>query len=551
MDRLHCIRFVSLALLSAGSLLILWNVAQSWPSTSHRSVGHVDLAQSPTAGTGEAAGYTPNLLRLPANVLPLSFDFDMTAEHATVPASATEIARTGRPVIQRLPIIGALKVADTSAVRSQVPAQTAPPTSGASADDSTPALIMGRPDAAETDEAVLVLDPADSGPDDSLHASTAFPALEAESPIAIPKNIHRLPPLSRTLKNANAKPGREVKTSPTTAGAASGVPASTPDGNSATSHVADSAPSVAPRPPRNLAMAAVAGRADSLIRHGFSLGERGAYYSARADFIQALRLISQALDAAKGGQEHSQALADGLQALTEADAFVPKGSRLEADLNVSLAITAHQTPVLKQTDAAELSPLVALQRYYTYAQEQLAEACGNEPTASMALYGMGKIHTLLARRSGEFETLHGPKAMAMHQAALLVDPNNYRAANELGVLLARYSQLDDARRVLLHSLSIYPQAESWHNLSVVHERLGENDLARRARYEWQLVRERRNGVAVADNTVESPVQWVDSNTFARISSASRGQNEPPPPTQPPAEKKVGATWWMPWKKATR
>jgi tetratricopeptide (TPR) repeat protein len=195
--------------------------------------------------------------------------------------------------------------------------------------------------------------------------------------------------------------------------------------------------------------------------------------------------------------------------------------------------------------------LVALQRYYTYAQEQLAEACGNEPTASMALYGMGKIHTLLARRSGEFETLHGPKAMAMHQAALLVDPNNYRAANELGVLLARYSQLDDARRVLLHSLSIYPQAESWHNLSVVHERLGENDLARRARYEWQLVRERRNGVAVADNTVESPVQWVDSNTFARISSASRGQNEPPPPTQPPAEKKVGATWWMPWKKATR
>ena len=56
-----------------------------------------------------------------------------------------------------------------------------------------------------------------------------------------------------------------------------------------------------------------------LARKGMSLTVRGAFYSARAEFIQALRLVAQGLDAETGGTDRSRALANGLRALEEAE----------------------------------------------------------------------------------------------------------------------------------------------------------------------------------------------------------------------------------------
>jgi hypothetical protein len=100
--------------------------------------------------------------------------------------------------------------------------------------------------------------------------------------------------------------------------------------------------------------------------------------------------------------------------------------------------------------------------------------------------------------------------MALQHAALTADSRNFRAANELGVLLARYGQLQDARGVLLHGLSLHPTPSLWHNLSVVHERLGEADLARRAKYEYELALRQ----APRDPRT-SRVQWVSPDVFAR------------------------------------
>jgi tetratricopeptide (TPR) repeat protein len=155
-------------------------------------------------------------------------------------------------------------------------------------------------------------------------------------------------------------------------------------------------------------------------------------------------------------------------------------------LNMASVLAGHRTPVLKEVDPSTLTPLVALQRYYTFAQERLAFAAGQEGPGSAALYGLGKLTTVMAENSPDERRLHAPKAMALYQAALVVDSHNHRAASELGVLLASFGQLEAAKRVLVHSAELAPRAETWHNLSVVHERLGEQDLAKRARYELQL-----------------------------------------------------------------
>lgn len=258
-------------------------------------------------------------------------------------------------------------------------------------------------------------------------------------------------------------------------------------------------------------MQAVSERASVMAANAARLADRGAFYSARSEFIQALRVVTQALDAQAQDTVHSQALADGLRALSEADSFAPQGSQLEADLDLASIVDGHRTPVLKGVDLRGTTPLIALQQYYRFAQQRLSTAGGNEPAASEALFGLGRLTSLMAERSPEDRRLHGPQAMTLFQAALAVDGRNHRAAHELGVLYAQYGQLEEARRLLVISANLAPRKETWHNLAVVHERLGEADLARKARYEYQLA----SRAASASPTTSSgvAVEWVDVSKF--------------------------------------
>ena len=60
----------------------------------------------------------------------------------------------------------------------------------------------------------------------------------------------------------------------------------------------------------------------------------------------------------------------------------------------------------------------------------------------MALYYLGRLQPYLGESLDRAALLADPKSMALQQAAMLVDPQNYRAANELGVLLVHCGQLD-------------------------------------------------------------------------------------------------------------
>ncbi|EAQ79979.1 hypothetical protein DSM3645_05135 [Blastopirellula marina DSM 3645] len=277
------------------------------------------------------------------------------------------------------------------------------------------------------------------------------------------------------------------------------------------------------------AMTAVRGRAQSLVEHGFSLAQRGAFFSARAELIQALRLLTQTLDTERHTHQHSDALAEGLLALDEASDFVPEGSQLEANLNLKLLIQSHRTPILKNVDASQLTPLVAAQQYFSHAQDRLAMACGGVPEASAALYGLAKLQPFLKTGGGD-KALIGPRSIALHQSAFLADPQNIMAANELGVMLARYGQLTDAKQVFVSGLRQNSLAETWNNLAKVHEMLGEDDLAKLARQEAQFAI--ANGVVAPKSNF---VRWISPEAFAaqhRVDATAIGPQRPDVSRQP-------------------
>ena len=226
-----------------------------------------------------------------------------------------------------------------------------------------------------------------------------------------------------------------------------------------------------------------------MTQRAATMAQKGMLFAAKDELVQAIELVAQSRDAAQGTSWHAKALLAGLTALKEADDFSPVGGH-DQGLGVSEIAGGHRTTILQT--AGDISPVVARQYYLGYAQQQLALAVAGQPAASQALYLLGKVQMALAGPASETQSLAGPRAMVYYQAALAVDPQNYQAANELGVLLARQGQLAEAKRALLHSVTIQSHAEGWHNLAAVHRRLGETELAVQAENERRrLVAQRR------------------------------------------------------------
>ncbi len=256
----------------------------------------------------------------------------------------------------------------------------------------------------------------------------------------------------------------------------------------------------------------------------WQLAERNALYSARQKFEEGLQLAATGVDGQTGGNEHSKALAEAFTAFAEAEDFAARASGLHSEKDVARIVEFHRTPVLK--DAPSGMPGVqALQAYYRFGLQQLIAATGKIPTAADALHGLGKVHTFLAREENSDDELHSARAIAYQQAALDINPKHARASAELGVLLALHGQFPEAKQALLHSLRNRPQAETWRNLSVVHQRLGEVDLAQRAEYECN----RLTGGMNSSGAVAAGVQWMDPNQFAQ---QSRPNVAPPMPAMP-------------------
>jgi polysaccharide export outer membrane protein len=264
-----------------------------------------------------------------------------------------------------------------------------------------------------------------------------------------------------------------------------------------------------------------------LTKDGVKLATKGATYSARAKFLTALLLIADALDARHNTQFHSRALSAGATALREADDFGHADSGPAADSDPASLAVSHVTPILKQSGPLTITRLQALQLYYSYATAQFAAAVGGIPEASNAIYYLGRLQPFLGGSVDRNAVLGEPKALALEQAALSIDPRNFRAANELGVILARCGQLEPARKALLYSASIERHPEIFQNLAYVYRELGDRSDARSM---LTLAAEERRLAGGHSRSGAPPLVYlVDHKTFAGETPIAEGDGQSPPP----------------------
>ena len=485
----------------------------------------------------ESAAVTPNVTPLKAKASPS----DVAAAPQNQSLEIT--APTFRPTAPSLPSARSTAAAPPRSVaiersadavkRAPLPALPLPPQPALLAESEQKFLKSAEPQLAPAKVAAKPQQPSnpmrkpDSIAEHRPQAAEQLPA--ARPPVATPDRIASNP-MPQSRPTTPVAPQR-VQASPAipTVPAVPAQPAAEPF----VSHDRALPPADAAPPMRSAELIAVSRLADEHTRRAFDLAGRRAMYSARNEFIEALQIMAHAIDAEQHTNEHSQALADGLTAIKESDDFVSQGGRLQDNIDVIRLAKPHTTPVLKGLQPNSVSRLGAMQQYYTYAQRRLAFAVGREPSGSLALYGLGKLHSVLSQQPAQGIASAEPKAIVFHQAALLVDSRNYMAANDLGVLLARYGKYSQAKAALLHSLEVSPQPATWHNLTVVHQQLGEVRLAQLAHSESRAAAQkakqlaRSRGQTVTDNAT---VVWLDPATFSRSSEMW----SPPTPNGPDA-----------------
>lgn len=251
------------------------------------------------------------------------------------------------------------------------------------------------------------------------------------------------------------------------------------------------------------------------VRKGYGLAQHGAVYAAQTEFIQVLRRIAEAKDGAENVDTHAQALAAGLRALDEADDFAPRGAALEADMNVPVIVSSHRTPVFDSQggNAAAFRPAEAIALYHEYARRELAEAVAGEQAGSMALYGLGKVQSRLAREA-DGQLQHERKALVMYAAALDAGPGNHLAANEIGVLLARAGQPAAASQMFRYAIDIAPTSAGYHNLAVTDRAQGYvAQAAANEKYAMQLAHRERAAGSVSR---AKGVEWVAPQDLSRV-----------------------------------
>ncbi|TWU00726.1 hypothetical protein Pla108_16780 [Botrimarina colliarenosi] len=265
-------------------------------------------------------------------------------------------------------------------------------------------------------------------------------------------------------------------------------------------------------------------RLEPEVQAGFELGKAGAVYAARSKFVEVLRRIAMANDAAEGSTRCAEALAAGLRTLDEADDFIPKGDALEAELDVAAIARSHGVRLL--SDAGPVAPHEAIARYSQYAAQRLAEAAADEPAGSMALHGLGKTYARLEAQGGDASA--GRKCAVMYRAAIDAHAENYLAANELGVRLAQVGRYEQAREVLKKAASQPSAIATVHsNLAAVEQKLGREQAAIAARTQGDRLAQRER--LAGDVSRRHGVDWVDPAAFRQAPAAVGAPQRPTPP----------------------
>jgi hypothetical protein len=202
------------------------------------------------------------------------------------------------------------------------------------------------------------------------------------------------------------------------------------------------------------------------LNYAFDLAQRGATYSAAAEFEAVLGLCALELDTRDGGTSHRDALRQGLIALAEADDFSGEEVDWRESADVRSIAAGHATPTVAKNSEAPVDSIQAVQAYYAFAEERLSYACGELPGSSLAFYGFGR--TIMVPDSSV--THAAGKAALYHRIALTIAPQNTLSGNELGVLLAQHGRLKEAEKLFQQCVATSGAKESYQNLLAVQAR---------------------------------------------------------------------------------
>ena len=202
------------------------------------------------------------------------------------------------------------------------------------------------------------------------------------------------------------------------------------------------------------------------VQYSESLARRGAVTTAKEDLHLALQMISESLDQATASNRFTKSLRRAFVALKEADEFSHEVS------DISIFVAGHETPVLKATDISKISRNQARLAYYDYAEASIWKACGGQPIASEALRTLGKVLLSLPKLTEMDSQSTQAKSMLMFRLATAINPQDSHSAKELALIYARHSYLDEAQALLLRSLRIQTNPQSW-------EALGTGFIARK------------------------------------------------------------------------
>jgi tetratricopeptide (TPR) repeat protein len=253
------------------------------------------------------------------------------------------------------------------------------------------------------------------------------------------------------------------------------------------------------------------------LSYAFDLAQRGALYSANAEFRAVIGLAALELDARAGSTEHRDAYRLAFVALEEADDFAGDQLDWHDSSDVRQIIAEHTTAVLKSLNQP-IESVEAVQKYYAFAEERFTAANKELPGTSLAFYGLARTYV----EPGMHTTHAAAKAVLLQRVAIAIAPQNTLAGNELGVLLAQHGQLTESLAMFRQSLAMNPRPETWRNLSAVYARQGDlvNSKSALAACEAMTAQE------AAANANSQPATAIANDNTAAKSESTDGERKP-------------------------
>ena len=202
---------------------------------------------------------------------------------------------------------------------------------------------------------------------------------------------------------------------------------------------------------------------------------RRAYLSAMHEANEAIVRLVRVLDLKQNRFSSEPIWAQAQQALREAQEFTSV-NRIATDSELfERLIQSHETPILKETNVADLTPLAAAQHYRAYAEQCLVTASQGHPWFAELYYCLGRSLQSQAETNPAKADLLMHQSLTYFRAAQTINPANATNANQLGYVLLKLDRPAEAINQLQQVVQL-PNCplESWQNLAQASSRLGDS-----------------------------------------------------------------------------